>query len=243
MDIAPPLDPATPAAPYFVPQEGAYPELQEHFRAVHSLEGERRRAAAVVTFGGWALAAVFGGYALVAGIQNINRPAPRDRFEIAFVHDDGSYDAPREITELTPVQQREVLQTSLVNYITWRAGFSFAASQKAYNIISAMTNGHEQSRYQQLMLNRNDPVNPLVKYGLNGQLVALDIRLDPDPNGPNSWNFSYTQRELVSDAPPHDTPMRGSLTFVRGPVPQKIRVPFDPASIVVLQYESHEVTR
>jgi hypothetical protein len=243
MDLEPSLDPAAPEPSYFVPRETDYPELQAHFRAVHTLEGERRRAAAIMNYGGWILAAVFGGYALVAGLQNINRPLPHDRFEIAFVHDDGSYDAPREITDLSPVQQREVLQTSLVNYITWRSNYSFASSQKAYNVVSAMTNGHEQSRYQQLLLNRNDPANPLVKYGLNGQLVALDIRLDPDPNGPNSWNFSYTQRELVSDAPPHDTPMRGSLTFVRGPVPRKIRVPFDPASIIVLQYESHEVIR
>jgi hypothetical protein len=59
----------------FVPREGEYPELHAHFRAVHSLEGERRRAVAVVTYSGWALAVIFGGYALIAGLQNINRSA------------------------------------------------------------------------------------------------------------------------------------------------------------------------
>jgi hypothetical protein len=241
MDLATSLDEAAPAS-IFVPNEEKYPELRQHFHEVHSLESERRRNQAIAVFGGWGVAAVFGVFALISGLQNINRPAPKDRFEIAFIHDDGSYDAPIEEKDMTPVQQREVLQASLVNYITSRAGYSFASSQKAYNIVSAMTAGTEQARYQRVMLSQNDPESPLVKYGLRGQIVPLDIRLDPDPNGPNSWNFSYTLRELVNDAPPHDTPMRGSLTFVRGPVPKKFRVPFDPASVVVLQYESHEVT-
>lgn len=241
MDIAPLMDEPLPDEPRFVPRADQYPELQAQFQAVHSLEAERRRTQAIVTFGGWGLAAVLGTYALIAGIQTMNRPVPRDRFEIAFVHDDGSYDAPREVSEMTPVQQREVLQTSLVNYITWRAGYSYAASQKAYNIISAMSAGSEQTRYQQVMLSPNDPASPLVKYGMRGQLVPLDIRLDPDPNSASSWNFSYTLRELVGDAPPRDVPMRGSMTYVRGPVPRTTRVPFDPASIIVLQYESHEV--
>lgn len=240
MDAAPTLDAALPP-PGFVPRETQYPELEKQFRDVHSLESERRRGQAFILFGGWGLAAVFGAFALIAGLQNINRPAPRDRFEIAFIHDDGSYDAPVEEENLSAVQQREVLQSSLINYITWRAGYTFASSQKAYNIVSAMTSGTEQARYQRLMLSQSDVDNPLVKFGLRGQLVPLDIRLDPDSNGPNSWNFSYTLRELVNDAPPHDVPMRGSLTFVRGPVAQKFRVPFDPASVVVLQYESHEV--
>lgn len=240
MDMPVPLEEA-PAAPIFVPRESEYSALQQHFRDVHSLEAERRRTQAVVILGGWGLAFVFGSFALIAGLQNINRPAPRDRFEIAFIHDDGSYDAPIENKDMTPVQQREVLEASLVNYITWRAGYSYASSQKAYNIVSAMTQGTEQSRYQRVMLSPNDSESPLVRYGLRGQLVPLDIRLDPDPNGPNSWNFSYTLRELVADAPPHDVPMRGSLTFVRGPVSRKVRVPFDPASIIILQYESHEV--
>jgi hypothetical protein len=65
-----------------------------------------------------------------------------------------------------------------------------------------------------------------------------DIRLGRDSNGPKNWNISETQRERLNDAPPHETPMRGILTFVGGPVLQKIRVPF-----VVRHYESHEVTR
>lgn len=226
----------------FVPRPDQYAALHQHFRDTHSLEAQRQRGEKLSRFGGWALAGVFGVYALVAGVQNIYRPAPKDRFEIAFLHDDGTYSAPVEMNDLAPVQQREVLQTALVNYITYRAGYSYAASQHAYDIVSAMTGSQEQNRYQRIMLSPNDPESPLVKYGQRGQLVPVDIRLDPDPNSKSSWNFSYTQRLLLGDAPPQDTPMRGSITFVRGPVPIKFRVPYDPASVIVLAYESHEVT-
>ncbi len=242
MDMAPAIMEPAPEPSGFVPRSDQYAALHQHFRDTHSLEAERQRSEKLQRFGGWALAGVFGVFALVAEAQNINRPVPKDRFEIAFLHDDGSYSAPVEMKDLAPVQQREVLQTALVNYITYRAGYSYAASQKAYNIVSAMTGNQEQSRYQRVMLSPNDPESPLVKYGQRGQIFAEDIRLDPDPNGPNSWNFSYTQRLLLGDAPPQDTPMRGSLTFVRGPVPAKFRVPYDPASVIVLAYESHEVT-
>ena len=242
MDMAPASMEPEPEPSGFVPRSDQYAALHQHFRDTHSLEAERRRAEKLRTLGVGALAGVFGVFALVAEAQNINRPVPKDRFEIAFLHDDGSYSAPVEVKDLTPVQQREVLQTALVNYVTYRAGYSYAASQHAYNIVSAMTGGREQNRYQRVMLSPNDPDSPLVKYGQTGQVVAEDIRFDPDPSGPNSWNFSYTQRLLLADASPQDTPMRGSLTFVRGPVPAKYRVPYDPASVIVLAYESHEVT-
>lgn len=238
MDMAPTMD-GPGENPGFVPRPDQYAEMRQHYAETHTLEAERRKAELLKVYGGWALAGVFGVFALVQGIRDINRPAPRDRFEIAVLHDDGSYSAPVEMKDMTPVQQREVLQTSLYNYITHRAGYAYASSQHDYNIVSAMTAGSEQSRYQRVLLSPNDPASPLVKYGLRGQIVPLDIRLEPDPTGPNSWNFTYTQRLIVADGPPQDTPMRGSLTFVRGPVPVKYRVPYDPASVVVLQYEDH----
>ena len=241
MDVTPGLDPVPATTAHLVPREEQYPELLQQFASVHQLEVVRRRNQGLATLGGWGLAAVFATYALIAGLQNINHPAPRDRFEIAFVHDDGSYDAPRDENEMTPVQQREVLLASLVNYVTYREGYSFAASQKSYDIVSAMTGGHDQSRYQQVMLDRSLPENPVAKYGMRGQLTATDIRFDVDPSGPNSWNFSFVRTLSQGDITTTSMPMRGSLTFVRGPVPRKYRVPFDPASIVVLQYESHEV--
>ena len=242
MDMIPATMEPAPEPAGFVPRPDQYAALHQHFRDTYSLEAERSRSEKLRMFGGWALAGVFGVFALVAEAQNIGRPLPKDRFEIAFLHDDGTYSAPVETKDLTPVQQREVLQTSLVNYITYRAGYSYAASQKAYNVVSVMTGGQEQNRYQRVMLSPNDSESPLVKYGQHGQIVPIDIRLDPDPNSPNSWNFSYTQRLLLGDAPPQDTPMRGSMTFVRGPVPLKFRVPYDPASVVVLAYETHEVS-
>jgi type IV secretory pathway component VirB8 len=224
--------------PGFVPRPDQYAEVQNHFRATHSLEAERRRGELLRVYGGWGLAGVFGLFALVQGLRDINRPVPHDRFEIAILHEDGSYSAPVEVKDLTPVQQREVLQTSLFNYIAHRAGYAYASSQHDYNVVSAMTAGTEQARYQRVMLSK-DQANPMVRLGLKGQIVPMDIRLEPDPTGPNSWNFTYTQRVINGDAPPQDTPMRGSLTFVRGPVLSKFRVPYDPAGILVLQYEDH----
>ena len=239
MDMPFPHDAIMPESAGFVPQPDQYPELHQHFQETHSLETERRRSEALRFYSGWALAGVFGLFALIQGIRDINRPAPRDRFEIAILNEDGSYSAPVDMQELTRVQQREVLETSLVNYITYRAGYAYASGQHNYNIVSAMTATSEQIRYQRTMLSSSDPLNPLIKYGPTAQIVPLNIRLEPDPTGPNTWNFTYTQHLMVGDAAPRDIPMRGSLTFVRGPVLPKYRVPYDPASVVVLQYEDH----
>lgn len=224
-----------------IPQASQYDEIHRHFQETHSLEAERRRSEMLRFYSGWALAGVFGIFALVQGVRDINRPAPRDRFEIAILHEDGSYSAPTEMQDMTRVQQREVLETSLMNYITYRAGYTYAAGQHNYNIVSAMTATNEQVRYQRIMLSSSDPLNPLVKYGQTAQLVPLNIRLDPDPTGPNTWNFTYTLHLTVAETAAQDIPMRGSLTYVRGPVLSKVRVPYDPASVVILQYEDHPV--
>lgn len=225
--------------PGFVPRPDQYPELRTMFSETHSLEAERRRSERFRVFGGWGLAGLFAIFAFGELVQNISRPLPKDHFEIAILHPDGSYTPPMDEKDLTPMQQREVLETSLVNYITYRAGYTYAASQHDYDVVSSMTGGDAQTRYQRVMLSPSDPESPLVKYGMKAQIVPLDIRLDPDPTSPNEWNFSYTQHLMMADAPPQDTPMRGSFTFVRGPVPLRFRIPYDPASVVVLQYEDH----
>ncbi|MBS0984270.1 VirB8/TrbF family protein [Gluconobacter cerinus] len=225
-----------------VPRPADYDQLRDHRKEVITLEQERRRSQAFRFYTGWALAGVFGLFALVEGARSLTWGHPQDRFQIAILHDDGTYSAPVDVKNLSRVEKREVLATSLVNYISYREGYTYASSQKAYDIVSAMTTGKEQSRYQKHMLDQNDPENPLVMYGEHGQITALDIRLDPDPNSENSWNFSFTRRVIDRDGAPEDTPMRGTLTFVDGHVPTKYRVPYDPASVVVLQYESHGVT-
>lgn len=231
-----------PAPPALLPREASFADLSQHIEQTRTLEQKRRLGLALGSYGGWALAGVFGVYALLAGVQNMLRPAPQDRFEIAFVHDDGSYQAPRDVAELTPGERDEVVQASLVNLIRWTEGYSMAQTKQAYGIVSAMTSGSAQSRYQHRMLDRNDPENPIVLYAMKTQIVPLDIRLDPDKAGPQSWNFSFTQRVISDNATFKDIPMRGSLTFVTGKVRKEVRVPWDPANVVALTYESHEAS-
>lgn len=225
-----------------VPRPADYPELRKHRQEVHSLEGERKRSEAFRFWMGWGLAGVFFTFSLVEGVRSLTWPHAQDHFRIAVVHNDGTYEAPVDVKDLTPVQKREILETSLVNYVTFREGYTYASSQKAYDIVSSMTGGKELNRYQKHMLDENDPENPIIKYGETGQIVAVDIRLDPDPNSENSWNFTYTRRVIDKDKAPVDTPMRGTMTFIEAAVPLKYRVPYDPASVAVIQYESHEVT-
>mgnify|MGYP001307776583 CR=1 FL=1 len=225
-----------------VPRPENYDDLRQHQKEVYSLERERRRSEAFRFYTGWGLAGVFGLFALVEAVRSLTWPHPRDHFQIALINNDGTYSAPVDLQDLTPVEKKVVLETSLVNYVTYREGYTFASSQKAYDIVSGMTAGKEQSRYQKHMLDQNDPDNPIVKYGLNGQITALDVRLDADPNSKNSWNFTFTRRLIEKDGQPVDTPMRGTMTFVPAPVPTKVLVPYDPASVAVIQYESHEVT-
>jgi hypothetical protein len=70
-----------------------------------------------------------------------------------------------------------------------------------------------------------------------------DIRLGPDSNDLKNWNIDDAQRDLVNDVSSLDTLMRSSFTFVREAVPQNIRMPFDLAGIIILHYETHEVTQ
>lgn len=226
----------------FVPRPDQYAAIQKQFQDTHSLEAERKLHEKLRVFGGWGLAIVFGVFALVSEAQKIGQPLPKDRFEISFVADNGGYSAPIEVKDLSVAQSREVLQNSLINYINYRAGYSYAASQKAYDIVSAMTGGAAQVQYQRPMLNPSDPDSPYLKYGKYGQVVPLNIQLDPDQNSPSSWNFTYTQRIMKGDEEPKDNPMRGVITFAPGPVPLRFRVRYDPASVVVLTYEAHDPT-
>nr|AFK88996.1 hypothetical protein [Acetobacter pasteurianus] len=226
----------------FVPRPGDYDGLRDNFKEVHTLESERKRSQAFRFWMGWGLAGVFFTFSLVEGVRSLTWPHAQDHFRIAIVHNDGTYDAPVDVNELTPVQQKEILETSLVNYVNYRESYAYAASQKSYDIVSAMTAGKELKRYQKSLLDQNDPENPIVKYGLKAHKEALDIRLNPDPNSNNSWNFTFTLRVTEDEKDPVEIPMRGSMTFVKAPVSPKFRVPYDPASVAIIQYESHEVT-
>jgi|GEM_PF-6043528 len=232
-----------PTSEGIVAKPSDYKELEKHRKEVFNLEQERQFSKIFRFYTGWILAGVFCLFAVIESIRSLTWGHPQDHFQIAILHEDGTYSAPTDIKNLTPVQQREILETSLINYITYREYYTYTSSQKSYDIISAMTVGKEQERYQKHMLDQNDTENPLIKYAEHGIVTPIDIRLDPDPNSENSWNFSFTRRVTDNDnSTTVDTPMRGILTFTKGQVLTKFKIPYDPANIVILQYESHEVS-
>src|SRR3982074_3118546 len=97
---------ATP--PGYVPRGNERIEVTRAIAAARGLERERRIRRLVTIGGGWAVA---GFMTLVAaaclGVM-WNRPAPRDRYYVAMMHDEGTYDAP-QLREDLPRSQRDML--------------------------------------------------------------------------------------------------------------------------------------
>ncbi len=111
--------------PGYVPRGEELTEMTRAIAAARGLERERRIRRLVTIGGGWAVAAFMTVVATACLGVMWTRPAPRDHFYVAMMHDDGTYDAPR-LREDLPRSQRDMLfRHSVVQYVFARENYSW----------------------------------------------------------------------------------------------------------------------
>ena len=92
-------------SPGYVPRGEERDEVSRALAGVRGLERERRMRHLVTIFMGWGMAAFMTLVALACLAVLWARPAPRDRYYVAMMHDDGTYEAP-QLREDLPASQR-----------------------------------------------------------------------------------------------------------------------------------------
>ena len=95
--------------PGYVPRGEGRDKFSRALAGVRGLERERRMRRLVTIFMGWGMAAFMTLVALACLAVLWARPAPRDRYYVAMMHDDGTYEAP-QLREDLPASQREVIE-------------------------------------------------------------------------------------------------------------------------------------
>jgi len=89
--------------PGYVPRGEKLTEMTRAIAAARGLERERRIRRLVTIGGGWVVAGMMSLIAAAClGVMWV-RPVPQDRYYVAMMHDDGSYDAPRLREDLLPL--------------------------------------------------------------------------------------------------------------------------------------------
>ena len=174
----------TAVPPGYVPRGERLAEITRAISSARGLERERRIRRLVTIGGGWAVAAFMTVVAAACLGVMWTHPAPRDRYYVAMMHDDGTYDTP-QLREDLPRSQRDMLfRHSVIQYVFARENYSWEGVNANYRRVSAMSAPAERDRYQTAMLDKRNPENPAVIYGegLNAataDVTAIQVRTDP----------------------------------------------------------------
>ena len=233
----------TTVPPGYVPRGEELAEITRAIAAARGLERERRIRRLVTIGGGWAVAAFM---TLVAaaclGVMWV-RPVPRDRYYVAMMHDDGTYDAP-QLRENLPRSQRDMLfRHSVIQYVFARENYSWEGVNANYQRASAMSAPAERDRYQTVMLDKRNPENPAVIYGEGLNAATADvtaIQVRADPAAPNAVDAMFVLRVTAPNQAPRTIRKTARMTWMPAEdrIPPEIQQVYDPLGIAFTHYSS-----
>jgi type IV secretory pathway component VirB8 len=229
--------------PGYVPRGEGLAEVTRAVAAARGLERERRIRRLVTIGGGWAVAVFMTIVAAACLAVMWNRPAPRDRFYVAMMHDDGTYDAPR-LREDLPRSQRDMLfRHSVVQYVFARENYSWEGVNANYRRASAMSAPAERDRYQAVMLDKRNPENPAATYGeglnaADADVTAIQVRVDPA--APNAVDAMFVVRITTPNQAPRTVRKTARMTWMPAEdrIPPEVQQIYDPAGIAFTHYSS-----
>jgi type IV secretory pathway component VirB8 len=233
----------TLAPPGYVPRGSDLSELRRASAATRSLERERRIRRLVTIGGGWAVAGMMTTVAVAClGVMWV-RPLPRDRFYVAIMHDDGTYDPP-QVREDLPRRQKDILfRHTVIQYVFARENYSWEGVNANYLRASAMSAPAERDRYQAVMLDKRNPENPAILYGdgLNAAIAdvtAVEIRRDPA--SPNAVDAMFVLKLTAPNKEPRVIRKTARMTWMpaENRIPAIIQQLYDPAGIAFTHYSS-----
>lgn len=218
-------------------------EVTNAVAAARAFERERRLRRMVNVGGGWAVAAMITVVAAACLGVMWNRPVPQDRYYMAVLHDDGTYDAPT-VREDLPRSRREMLfKHTVIQYVRGRENYSWEAVNANYRLVSAMSAPAERDRYQAFMLDRRNPENPGVIYGEGAGAGTADvtaIQVHADPASPNAVDAVFMLKITAPNQPPRTIRKTARMTWMPAEdrIPAEIQQTYDPMGIAFTHYSS-----
>ena len=227
----------------YVPRGSDLSELRRASAATHSLERERRIRRLVTIGGGWVVAGMMTTVAVACLAVMWVRPMPRDRFYVAMLHDDGTYDAP-EVRDDLPRRQQEILfGHTVIQYVFARENYSWEGVNANYLRTSAMSAPAERDRYQAVMIDKRNPENPAVVYGdgLNAAIADVTaVQVRPDPASPNAVDAMFVVKITAPNQAPQIVRRTARMTWMPAEdrIPAAIQQLYDPAGIAFTHYSS-----
>ena len=143
-------------------------DIDAIIRAIARDEQIRRRKQILLSVAPWVMSAIFGMFAIGAGIVVARRPVPVPEMHVAIYRSDGTVEAPVERGNLSANRKAFIIRSDLQNFIVAWESYAWRANQAYYNRVSAMTAGEAlQAAYQESWRKPRDPDNREVKYGEN----------------------------------------------------------------------------
>ena len=233
----------SPMPPGYLARGDKLVEVTRAIAAARGLERERRLRRLVTIGGGWAVAGMMSLVAAACLGVMWARPAPRDRYYVAIMHDDGTYDAP-QLREDLPRSQRDTLfRHSVIQYVFARENYSWESENANYRRASAMSAPDERDRYQAVMLDRRNPENPAMVYGegLNATVVDVTaIQVRADPAAPNAVDAMFVLRITPPNQAPRTIRKTARMTWMPAEdrIPPEIQQVYDPLGIAFTHYSS-----
>jgi len=211
--------------------------------AARGFDRERRVRRALNVGGGWAVAAMMTTVAAACLGVMWTRPVPQDRYYMAVLHDDGTYDAP-VVREDLPRSRREMLfKHTVIKYVQGRENYSWEGVNANYRLVSAMSAPTERDRYQALMLDRRNVENPAVTYGEGANASTADvtaIQVHADPASPNAVDAVFLVRITAPNQPTRTVRKTARMTWMPAEdrIPAEIQQTYDPMGIAFTHYSS-----
>lgn len=203
-------------------------------------ERSRRRWQILQTVAPWVISAVFGLFAVGAGIVVARRPIPMPEVHVAIYRSDGTVEAPVDRNSLSMDRKRFIIRADLQQFINAWESYSWMANQAYYNRVSAMTSGEPlQARYQESWRKNHDPDNREVKYGAQTQRDVAQIITSYVPGSPGA----LTARLLVKTTTPTGASCEwwaANLTFKQdnNSIPLDKQLAYDASDTIVVSYFS-----
>jgi type IV secretory pathway component VirB8 len=231
------------APPGYLPRGEQLTQITRAISSARGLERERRIRRLVTVGGGWAVAMFM---TVVAGAclgVMWARPAPRDRFYVAMMHDDGTYDAP-QLREDLPRSQRDMLfRYSVIQYVFARENYSWEGVNANYRRASAMSAPAERDRYQTVMLDKRNSENPAILYGEGLNAATADvtaIQVRTDLATPNAVDAMFVLKITAPNQAPRITRKTARMTWMPAEdhIPTEIQQVYDPLGIAFTHYSS-----
>ena len=223
-----------PPASGFVPRGTGIDQREAAFRAAWSFERERRWMAFLTGFGGWIVAAVLAILLALSLLLVLRRPVPHQKLLVAVLHGDGTYSAPVPVNDLSPAQQALLLKNTVWRYVVARESYTWEAVQHDYDVVSALSAGPLQARYQKFMLDASR--RPTAAFGKRGDVSISDVHIFRV--APNAMEADFLRTVRQPDASVKREHMIARVTYApSGKIPITVRQQYDPAGILITNYD------